>query len=275
MTRLMNLYWSAAGIAPGEGEISPFDFEARLKSAAQAGFGGLSFWHTDLEHILRTRSLGEVKSILDDNGIAAFEIEFLENWFVDGEAKAASDRRKAMLFEASAALGGHHVKVGDFHNTPTTLPKLIDAFGALCQDAARFGATIGFEFMASAMIHRLEDCLAMVEGAAAPNGGLIVDIAHTTALGISNAAVARIPARYLISVELNDNLLPSTPGYDPSARLYCGEGEFDLAGFIAACRIAGYDGPWAVEVFNRKRLAGWSLAELDATAYRTTQALFD
>jgi sugar phosphate isomerase/epimerase len=216
-----------------------------------------------------------VRSILDDSGITAFEIEFLEDWFVDGEAKAASDRRRAMLLEASAALGCHHVKVADFHNAPTTLPQLIDSFGALCEDAARFGVAIGFEFMASAMIHRLEDCLAMVQGAAAPNGGLIVDIAHTTALGISNAEIAHIPARYLVSVELNDNMLPTTPGYDPALRLYCGEGAFDLKAFIAACREAGYGGPWAVEVFNRERLAGRSLAELDETAYRTTKALYD
>jgi sugar phosphate isomerase/epimerase len=125
------------------------------------------------------------------------------------------------------------------------------------------------------MIHRWDDCRAMVEGAAAPNGGLIVDIAHTTALGISNAEVASLPARYLVSVELNDNLLPTAPGYDPSLRLYCGDGELDVRGFIAACRAAGYDGPWAVEVFNRKQLRDKSLEELDGVAYRTTMALFD
>jgi sugar phosphate isomerase/epimerase len=265
----MNLFWSSAGIYPMESEISPFDFEARVKSAAKAGFAGFSFWHTDLEAICRTRPLREVRRILDDNGLSTFEVEFIEDWFVDGERKAVSDRRKWWLLEVSELLGAHHVKVGDFRNTPVEMPRLIDAFAALCADAAKHRATIGFEFMASAMIHELGDCLALVAGAAAPNGGLIIDIAHTNALGISNADVASIPGRYMVSVELGDNLRRDTPGYRPGERMYCGEGEVDIAGFVAAARATGYAGPWAVEVFNHAQ-AGWPLETLDEVAYRTT-----
>jgi len=269
----MNLFWSSAGPYPMESEISPFDFERRVKSAAAAGFAGMSFWHTDLEHILQTRPLAEVKRILDDNGLTAFEVEFIEDWFVADERKARSDRRRHWLLEVSQTLGAHHVKVGDFHNTPVTMPALIDAFGALCADAAGHGATIGFEFMKSAMIHRLDDCLAMVRGTDAANGGLIVDIAHTNALGISNAEVAAIPGRYMISVELGDNLKASNPAYNPGERRYCGEGELDVAGFIAAARATGYREPWAVEVFNHGQ-AGWPVERLDEIAYRTTLPFF-
>ena len=48
---LMNLFWTTAGIFPGEGEISPFDFKDRVEAAAKAGFTGIGIWHTDLEHI--------------------------------------------------------------------------------------------------------------------------------------------------------------------------------------------------------------------------------
>jgi sugar phosphate isomerase/epimerase len=149
------------------------------------------------------------------------------------------------------------------------MPRLIDAFASLCADAARHKATIGFEFMKSAMIHELPDCLALVEGAGAANGGLIVDIAHTNALGISNAEVAAIPGRYMIGVELGDNLRRSSPGYAPGERRYCGEGELDVAGFVAAARATGFSGPWAVEVFNHGQ-KDWPLERLDEVAYRTT-----
>jgi sugar phosphate isomerase/epimerase len=267
--QLMNLFWSAAGVLPGEGEISPFDLVDRARSAAKAGFAGLSFWHADLDHILQTRSLGELKAILDDHGLGTYEVEFIEDWFVDGDRRVASDLRKHRLFEAAESLDAHHVKVGDFHNTPVTMPALIDSFGALCADAAGHGVTVGFEFMASSMIHRLVDCLAMVQGADADNGGLIVDIAHTNALDISNAEVAAIPGRFLVSVELGDNLRRTTPGYDPGARSYCGQGELDIAGFIAAARSAGYRGPWAVEVINPAH-RGRSLEQLDEDAFRST-----
>lgn len=267
--QLMNLYWSACGLFPGDGEVSPFDFEARVKSAAKAGFAGFSFWHADLEAICATRPLSEVKRILDDHGLTTFEMEFLEDWFVDGERRTASDRRRKWLLEASEALGAHHIKVGDFKNTPVGMSRLIDEFALLCADAARHRQTIGFEFMASAMIHELDDCLKMVEGANAPNGGLVVDIAHTNALGITNEQVAAIPGRFMVSVELGDNLKRTTSGYDPAARRWCGEGELDVAGFVAAARATGYTGPWAVEVFNREHKA-WPLERLNEAAYRTT-----
>jgi len=113
----------------------------------------------------------------------------------------------------------------------------------------------------------------MVETAAAKNGGLILDVAHVMAMDISYEDVGHVPARYLINVELNDNVLPGSPGYDPSARRFCGNGEFDIRGFIAAVRKTGYAGPWAVEVFSRD-LAGWSLDDLNTRAYETTLAQF-
>jgi hypothetical protein len=50
---LMNLYWTTAGVFPGCGEISRFDFKDRVQAAARTGFKGIGIWHTDLEHILQ------------------------------------------------------------------------------------------------------------------------------------------------------------------------------------------------------------------------------
>jgi sugar phosphate isomerase/epimerase len=268
---LMNLYWSTAGLPLGTGTISRIDFETRVKTAAKSGFVGIGLWHTDLEHILVHRTLPEVRAILADNGMKYLELEFLTDWFVGGARRADSDNLKRRLFEASAALGAHHIKIGDFYSTPATLPQLIDSFGTLCREAEAFDATIGFEFMGSAMLTSLEDSLAMVEGAGAKNGGIIVDIAHTNALGISNEAVAKIPAHRLVCVELNDNLLPTTPGYDGGQRRFCAEGEFDIAGFVRAVRATGYAGPWALEVFSDE-MASLPAEEASRRGFATTLA---
>ena len=272
---LMNLFWTTSGIYPGTGTISPHAFEDRVKAAAKAGFSGIGLWHTDLEHILVHYKLPEVKTILADNGMRHLELEFLTDWFLTGGRKAESDGIKKRLFEASAALGAKHVKIGDFYNSPYEMPKLIDSFGTLCREAEAFGATIGFEFMASAMLHTWADCLALVEGAGANNGGLIVDIVHVVNMGISYEALSRMPARYLINVELNDGTLPGTPHHDASgARRFCGLGEYDIAGFVAAVRKTGYAGPWAVEVFSPE-LVDLPLDELNRHAFESTMAQFD
>jgi sugar phosphate isomerase/epimerase len=154
------------------------------------------------------------------------------------------------------------------------MPQIIEAFAALCSEAADYGATIGFEFMASAMLNNLKDSLTLVETAAAPNGGLVLDIVHVVNLGITHEALRRIPLRYLVNVELNDGALPGSPRHDPArARRFCGEGEFDIKGFIACITEMGYTGPWAVEVFSQE-LTGLPLAELNTRAFQMTMAQF-
>lgn len=228
----------------------------------------------------------ELKTILDDNGIKHVELEFLTDWFLDGARKAESDRRKRRLLAASEALQAKHIKVGDLCNTACPMPRIIEAFAALCKEAEGYGATIGFELMASAMIDNLRDSLMMVERAGAENGGLILDIAHLVNLGITREELCHIPLQYLINVELNDGTLPRSSRYDtlvvhslygplkPRSRRFCGEGEFDIKGFIKCVSKMGYAGPWAVEVFSEE-LAGLSLNELSTKAYKTTIAQFE
>ena len=272
---LMNLFWTTAGVFPGTAEISRFDFKDRVEAAARAGFKGIGIWHTDLEHILLHRSLKEMKTILDDNGIKHLELEFLTDWFLSGAKKVESDKLKKKLLQASEALHAKHIKVGDFDNTPCPMPHIIEAFAALCKEAEDYGATIGFEFMASAMLNNLKDSLAMVKTAGAKNGGLVLDIVHVVNLGITYEEISQIPLQYLINLELNDGTLPGSPRYDPSrARRFCGEGEFDIKGFIKCADEMGYTGPWAVEVFSQE-LTGLSLEEINKRAYQTTMAQFD
>jgi sugar phosphate isomerase/epimerase len=272
---LMNLYWSNAGVFPGEGEISPHDFRERVEAAARAGFKGVGIWHTDLESTLTRYSLRDMKTILDDNDIKHLELEFLTDWFLDGGRKAESDGRKRRLLEASAALGAKHVKIGDFYNTPCPMPRIIEAFAALCKEAEDYGAVIGFEFMASAMINNWKDARTLVESADAKNGGLIIDIVHVVNIGIPYQEISQLPLQYLINVELNDGTPPGSPRNDPSrARRFCGEGEFDIKGFIGCVDNMGYSGPWAVEVFSQE-LTGLPLDELNRRAFDTTIAQFE
>jgi sugar phosphate isomerase/epimerase len=271
---LMCLYWTTAGVFPGRGEISRFDFLDRVQVAARSGFTGIGIWHVDLEHILQHRTLQEMKKILDDNGIVHVELEFLTDWFLDGARKSESDSRKRRLFEASEALHAKHVKVGDFYNSTCPMPRIVAAFAALCEEADNYGATIGFELMGCAMIDNIRDALTMVETAGVKNGGLILDIYQVANLGIPQEEILRIPLKYLINVELNDGTLPGSADYDPSNRRFCGEGSYDIKGFIGCVKKLGYTGPWAVEVISDK-LAHLPLHELSRKAYDTTIAEFD
>jgi sugar phosphate isomerase/epimerase len=272
---LMCLYWTSSGVFPGEGEVSRFSFRERVEAASKAGFRGIGIWHSDLEHTLEQMTLPEMKRILDANGMAYLELEFLTDWFVDGPERSTSDARRRCLLTASEGLGASHIKVGDFANTPCSMEQATEAFADLCEDAADHGARIAFEFMASAMIDNLDDALTLVDTVGAPNGGLAVDIAHVVGQGIPYSDVASIPLDVLFSVELNDGFLAGSPNHDASRpRAFCGEGEYDVQGFVRSARASGYRGPWAVEVFS-KELSGLPLDELNARAFASTARVLE
>ena len=182
-----------------------------------------------------------------------------------------------MLLESAAALGARHIKVGDFFKTPAPMSKLIDEFAQLCGEAREHGTRIVFEFMPFSRIETLPEMIELATGAAQPNGGICVDLWHVVKLGIPYDAVAAIPRPYLMSIELNDGYLKAPPGMDlvtetTCHRAFCGEGEFDVRGFVDTLRKV-YSGPWGIEALNKAQRA-WPLEELTTRAFATTRAMF-
>jgi sugar phosphate isomerase/epimerase len=279
---LLALYWTVSG--PAEVHVgrewSTFDWRDRCAEAARVGFQGLGLWHADIEHQLETRTLREMREIFDDAGLRYLQVEFLADFFVDpGEpARTESDQRRRMLFDTAAAFDAHHIKVGNIPGTPCELGKLTEAFAELCQDAANnTDATVVYEFMPfDVNVRSLDTALTLVQDADQPNGGLAIDTWHMGKLGIEPEDLKAIPLRYLSWVELSDgqrenmdDLVDETVNH----RRLPGEGEFDIPGYVEACRSVGYQGPWGVEVLS-EALRSLPIAEEFQRAYETTAAQF-
>ena len=277
---LLASYWTICGACvPATGpEYSSFDFRDRVEAIARAGFKGMGIWHADLYRTLETRSLSEMKKILDDNGIVHVELEFLFDWYLTGEKKKASDVEKVRLLEAAEALDARHLKVGDFFNTPVELDQVTESFVALCADAADAGTKILFEIMPFSMINRLDDGLRMLDDADTPNGGFMIDTWHMVKMGVDNDTLARVPARHILGVELNDGYLKTPEGLTLNQetveqRKFPGEGEFDMPGFMAAVAATGYDGPYGVEVIAKSNRT-LPLDEVVQRAYDSALSMF-
>lgn len=277
---LLASYWTlAVGAEPHtDHEFSTSSFEERVASAAKAGFTGFGIWHADLEHTLARLSLPDMRRVLDDHGIRHVELEFLSDWFLDGEPKRRSDERKRFLFEAAEKLRARCVKVGDFIRTPCPMPRLIERFAGLCKEAESHGTKIAFEMMPFCIIDSLESARELVEGAGAKNGGIFFDLWHIEKIGIPHEAVARFPLEYCVGIELNDGYSRAHSLPDPHIettqhRQLCGEGEFDVKDFVKHMRAAGWRGPWGIEVLN-KDLRRRAIDEVTRRAFDTTATQF-
>jgi sugar phosphate isomerase/epimerase len=277
---LLGLYWTVSGpveVHVGR-EWSLFDLGDRCEHASRAGFKGIGLWHADLEKVLETRSLGEVKQLLDDNGLEYLELEFLMDWFLDpdDERRQTSDTVRAQLFDAAAALDAHHVKVGNIPGTPCELSQLTERYGELCADAAeKHDSRVVYEFMPfDVNVHDLDSALAVVEGVDAPNGGLAIDTWHMAKLGIEPEELRRIQPRHLGWVELSDGRYENMPDLIDETvnhRRLPGEGEFPIREYVAACREVGYDGPWGVEVLSEE-LRNLPIDQIFDRAYETSMS---
>ena len=279
---LVGLYWTVSGpveVHSGR-EWSLFDWADRCAEARKVGFSGLGIWHADLQHVLETRSLREVKEIFDHNGLRHLELEFLMDWFLDedDERRQASDEIRELLFHAAGELDARHIKVGNIPGTPAEISQLTERFGELCADAAEHtDAKIVYEFMPPDVnVHTLDAALTIVEGASAPNGGLAIDTWHMSKLGIAPAELKRIPLEYLSWVELSDGQLEDMDDMIDETinhRALPGEGEFDIRGYVDACREHGYPGPWGVEVLSDE-LRNNPIDVIFRRAYDATAAQF-
>jgi sugar phosphate isomerase/epimerase len=275
---LIASYWTIAGAAypHTDRECSPFGFRNRVEAAAKAGFKGIGLWHADLAHILRGSSLREMKHILDDNGMKHVELEFLTDWFSEGERKIQSDALRKNLLTAAEVLEARHIKVGNFSAEQHPMPRLIEAFKALCAEGEDHGTRIVFEVMPAAMIKTIGEALTMIEGANAENGGIIIDLWHMVRLGIPYDEIGRIPSRYLLAVELNDGDLETPLDLHDATinhRKLCGDGEFDISGFIDCLRKSGYNGPYGIEVLSED-LRPLPLEELATRSFNSTMKQF-
>jgi sugar phosphate isomerase/epimerase len=277
---LIALYWTTSG--PVEvhfgREWSLFDLRDRCEQAARVGFRGIGLWHADLEHVLESRTLREVRTLFDEFGLDQLELEFLGDWFLDpsDERRKTADERRALLFGAAAELPAHHIKVGNIMGTECELPRIVEAFGELCADAARHtDAKIVYEFMPyDVQVNDVDTALQVVEGADVPNGALAFDTWHLGKLRLEPEELRRIPSRFVGWVELCDG--PYEYAEDRldeviNRRRLPGEGEFPVAEYVAAFRELGYDGPWGVEVLSEE-LRNLPIEQIFDRAYETTSA---
>jgi sugar phosphate isomerase/epimerase len=120
-------------------------------------------------------------------------------------------------------------------------------------------------------IHNLRGLLELFDAADRAGAGVLLDCFHWHCAGESRADVEALPAQRVVVVHVND-AIPDRPVDEQvvNERLLPGEsGVIDLAGFFAALRAIGYDGPVTCEPTHPM----WATTPHDVAAQRTAKSL--
>jgi sugar phosphate isomerase/epimerase len=278
---LIASYWTIAGklnFADGmDLDGSPIEFLQRVKAAIGGGYTGVGLTYPDLQKTVSRYGYDGISSILRDNGVKLFEVEFLTDWFTDGDRRRQSDLIRRKLLSAAEKTGARHIKVGgDMEGKSWPVDQVIRCFAELCDQAKNAGTNVVLEILPWSNIPDIKSGIEVVSSADKSNGGLLVDIWHMARGGIPYDEVASLPRRFLGHVELSDAapkaigpLIEDTVNH----RRLCGEGSFDVPAFLRSIKATGYDGPFGIEIISDEQ-RNRPLKEAVERSFTTAMAQF-
>jgi 4-hydroxyphenylpyruvate dioxygenase len=226
----------------------------KLEACAAVGFDGVEIMEADL--LTFDGSPADVRQICADLGLT---IEVYQP-FRDFEAMPDPQRgrnldRAERKFDVMQALGTDLVLVCS--NTQSAAidddSRAAADLAEMAERAGRRGLRVGFEALSwGRHVNRWGHAWRIVQQAAHPAMGLIVDSFHTLALGDDPSGIARVPAEKLFLVQMADapKLSMDVLSWSRHFRNFPGQGDLDVVGFTRAVLASGYTGPLSLEVFN-------------------------
>ena len=149
--------------------------------------------------------------------------------------------RPERFFELAEGLGcGHASLNATFPLGSMSLDEITEHYAAICEGAREHGMNCDLEFIPLWGVPTLAMAWDIVNGAAAPNGGLVFDVWHFVRGGSGIELLPQIPGEKIHCVQLNDGPLELPTGVsikdDCYDRHFPGDGEFPNVGWFESWR---------------------------------------
>ncbi|MDO5493826.1 MAG: TIM barrel protein, partial [Nesterenkonia sp.] len=226
----------------------------KLRACAEAGFDGVEIMDADLT--VAYESPEEIRELCRRLGLTIDMFQPFRD--VEGvEESLFSDtlRRAEVKFEVMRRLGADLVLVCSNVGSATIPDDEVaaDQLGRLADLAAGYGIRVAYEALAwGRFVDDYRHAWRLVEMADRPNLGTCLDSFHILSRGHDPSAVEEIDGDRIFFLQLADapQLDMDVLSWSRHHRLFPGEGDFDLTGFLAHVWRAGYRGPLSLEVFN-------------------------
>lgn len=226
----------------------------KLDAIAAAGFDGVEIFENDL--LYYDGSPTEIRKRCADLGLAISLFQPFRDF--EGCRRDRLQRnldRAERKFDLMQELGTDLVLVCSNVAADTLGDEeiLVDDLRLLAERAGARGLRIGYEALAwGRHVNSYQQAWQLVRQADHPALGLILDSFHTLSLKGDPSAIGEIPGDKIFFVQMADAPVLAMDVLEWSRHFRCfpGQGEFDLAGFLAPIIRSGYRGPLSLEVFN-------------------------
>lgn len=226
----------------------------KLHACAAAGFDGVEIMDADL--IAAYESPEEIRALCERLGLSIDLFQPLRD--IEGVDDATFQdnlRRARAKFEIMNRLGTNMMLLCSNVATATVADFDVAArqIGELADVALEYGISIAYEALAwGRFVNTYRESWDIVQRADRPNLGICLDSFHVLSRGDDPSGIAEIDSDKIYFLQLADapKLDMDVLSLSRHHRLFPGEGDFDLTGFLSHVILAGYMGPISLEVFN-------------------------
>lgn len=234
----------------------------KLEAAAAAGFDGVEIFFNDLTDFGGTPA--EVRRMANGLGLDILLYQpFRDFEAMPRERFAGNLARAERTFDVMEQLGADTVLVcSNVQEEAFDDPDIAAAdLRQMAEAAGKRGLRVGYEALAwGRHVKHWRQAWDIVQRAAHPSLGLILDSFHTLALGATQGesladslrGIKDVPAAKLFFVQLADapKLSMDVLSWSRHYRNFPGQGELAVTEFARAVLQTGYAGPLSLEVFN-------------------------
>jgi 4-hydroxyphenylpyruvate dioxygenase len=226
----------------------------KLSAIARSGFDGYELFENDF--VTSTLSAEEVRLRSADLGLTLDLYQpFRDIEGTDAPTFQVALERARRKFALMNRLGAELMLVCSNVGTATVDDDdhAAGQLAALADVAAGHGIRLAYEALAwGRNVSTYDHAWRIVESADHPALGLCLDSFHILSRGTDLEAIASIPADKLMFCQLADApaMQLDVLSWSRHHRLFPGEGDWNLADFVARVLSAGYTGPLSLEVFN-------------------------
>ena len=226
----------------------------KLEAIAAAGFDGVEIFENDL--LYYDGSPRDVRQMCADLNLAITLFQpFRDFEGCRRERLARNLERAERKFDLMQELGTDLVLVCS-NTVADSLGErdiLVDDLRELAERAGKRGLRIGYEALAwGRHVNTWQQVWDLVKAADHPALGVLLDSFHTLSIKGDPSGIADIPGEKIFFVQMVDAPVLAMDVLEWSRHFRCfpGQGEFDLAGFLAPILRSGYKGPLSLEIFN-------------------------
>jgi sugar phosphate isomerase/epimerase len=252
-------------LSPHAIQVSPPDLQTALRYAKIGGFSGLEFWGPGIADMMDGMGADAVKKLFTDAGVKPAGWGLPVDWRTTDENWKRDLEKLGRAAKAARALGTDRcftwvMPASNERALEENWKFHVARFKPIAEMLGEYGQRLGLEFIGPktirdshkhAFIWTMKDMLRLA-AEIGPNVGLLVDCWHWYTSHGTVADLKSLNEKQVVYVHVND----APKGIDvdkqiDNVRELPGEtGVIDTAGFLAALKSIGYDGPVVPEPFK-------------------------